>query len=274
MSAFADALERVLVHEGGFVHHKLDPGGATNRGVIQRVYDGYRERKGQPKRSVKEITDFEVKEIYDRQYWQAIKGDKLPLGVSYVVFDGAVNSGPGQSIKWLQRALGITADGAIGEVTLAAVKNHPDHLKLISDICDRRMAFLRALKTFNTFGTGWTRRVNGVERDARAMLDGAVNAQPAAFSAGGNGKALPGDAKAPPSSAVADAAAGGGAGMSVALASIKDQLEPYTTASRYIEIAVIGLIVLGGLITVGSVVYRFWAARKRAQLADALSVRP
>src|SRR6218665_304282 len=138
MSAFADALARVLVHEGGYVNHPRDPGGATNFGVIQRVYDGYRERKGQPTRSVKDITEFEVKEIYDRQYWQAIKGDKLPLGVSYAVFDGAVNSGPGQSIKWLQRALGVTADGALGEVTLSAVKNHPDHLKLISDICDRR----------------------------------------------------------------------------------------------------------------------------------------
>lgn len=274
MSAFAEALVRVLVHEGGYVNHPKDPGGATNRGVIQRVYDGYRERKNLPLRSVKEITDAEVKDIYKTQYWDAVKGDKLPVGVSYVVFDGAVNSGPGQSIKWLQRALGVTADGAIGEVTLAAVQNHPDHLKLISDICDRRMAFLRALKTFATFGNGWTRRVNGVERDARAMLDGAVKAQPAAFSTGGNGKALPGDAKAPPSSAVADAAAGGGAGVSVALASIKDQLEPYTSASRYIEMAVIGLIVIGGLIAVGSVVYRIWAARKRAEIADALSVKP
>ncbi len=47
--------------------------------------------------------------------------DKLAPGVSYVVFDGNVNSGVSQSIKWLQRALqglGLyqgAIDGIIGQ---------------------------------------------------------------------------------------------------------------------------------------------------------------
>jgi hypothetical protein len=53
-------------------------------------------------------------------------GDQLPAGVSYVVFDGAANSGVGQSVKWLQRALGPLytsgIDGDMGAGTLGAVQ--------------------------------------------------------------------------------------------------------------------------------------------------------
>src|SRR5688500_6264664 len=102
---FEECLKLVLVHEGGYANHPKDPGGATNFGVTQRVYDGYRLKAGVAKRSVKEITKTEVSAIYKRQYWDLIDGDELPAGVDYVVFDGAVNSGCGQSVKWLQRAL-------------------------------------------------------------------------------------------------------------------------------------------------------------------------
>lgn len=41
----APALSRALVHEGGFSNHSADPGGATMKGVTQRVYDAYRHRR-------------------------------------------------------------------------------------------------------------------------------------------------------------------------------------------------------------------------------------
>lgn len=94
-------------------------------------------------RSVQKLTAPERDAIYRRQYWDAIKGDKLPAGVDYVVFDGAVNSGPKQSIKWLQRALGSAyrgqIDGVIGLATFAALEATEDHDALIDRICDRRM---------------------------------------------------------------------------------------------------------------------------------------
>lgn len=167
---FEASLALVLKHEGGFSNHPRDPGGATMRGVIQRVYDAYRKRKGRAKRSVRNITDDELQEIYRDQYWTAIKGDALPRGVDYCVFDGAVNSGPVQSVKWLQRALGVKADGMIGMVTLGAVDAHKDKKALVRSICGKRMSFLQALKHWPVFRKGWSRRVAEVERDALKMF--------------------------------------------------------------------------------------------------------
>ena len=167
-SNFDDALKRVLVHEGGYVNHPADPGGATNKGVTQRVYDGWRRRHGKPVRSVKGITGDEVAAIYRQQYWDAIRADELPAGVDYCTFDAAVNSGPGQAAKWLQRALSVSDDGQIGEATLAAARSQ-DAPKVINGSCDRRLSMLRGLRTFRTFGAGWTRRVADVRKVALDM---------------------------------------------------------------------------------------------------------
>lgn len=75
-SNFDRAMPLVLAHEGGLVDHPKDPGGRTNRGVTQRVYDAFRRRKSSPTRAVDHITDAEVKDIYRRQYWDAIRGDE------------------------------------------------------------------------------------------------------------------------------------------------------------------------------------------------------
>jgi lysozyme family protein len=162
-SNFDKSLKRVLVYEGGYSNHPSDPGGPTMKGVIQRVYDGYRERKGLPKRSVKYLAEDELKEIYRKQYWDAIRGDELPHGVDFVVFDGAVNSGPSQSAKWLQRAVGTKDDGNVGEATIAAAIAK-DRARTINGICDRRLSFLKALRTWPVFGVGWGRRVADVRR--------------------------------------------------------------------------------------------------------------
>ena len=99
--------------------------------------------------------------IYKKQYWDAVKADDLPSGLDNAVFDYAVNSGPGRAAKDLQRVLGVTPDGSVGSNTLAAAKGK-DASRLINQLCDRRMAFFRSLKTWGTFGKGWTRRLVGV----------------------------------------------------------------------------------------------------------------
>src|SRR5688500_17096341 len=90
---YAGALNHVLKYEAGYCNHPADPGGATNFGVIQRTYSGYRKRKGLKPRSVKLIEPSEVAEIYRNDYAMKVRFDDLPPGVDFVVFDGAVNSG-------------------------------------------------------------------------------------------------------------------------------------------------------------------------------------
>jgi lysozyme family protein len=98
-----------------------------------------------------------VQLIYKQGYWDKVKGDNLPSGLDFAIFDWAVNSGPGRAAKALQKAVGATADGAIGPKTLEAVEA-ADAAKTIKAVADEREAFYKSLRTFNTFGKGWLRR--------------------------------------------------------------------------------------------------------------------
>jgi len=158
---FNRALAAVLVHEGGYSNHAKDPGGATNKGITYRTYNAWRTSQGQKNQDVRNITDKEVAAIYKMQYWDAVKADELPSGLDYCVFDYAVNSGPGRAAKDLQRVLGVTPDGSIGSNTLAAAST-AGASNSINKLCDRRLAFFRSLKTWSTFGAGWSRRLTGV----------------------------------------------------------------------------------------------------------------
>jgi lysozyme family protein len=165
---FETSLALVLEHEGGYVNHPKDPGGATNFGVTQAVYSAYRKTQGKPNQSVKFITTAETRAIYKFQYWDRVRGDLMPLGLDYAVFDFAVNSGVGRASKYLQAVLGVAQDGQIGARTLAAIQSPK---ATIFALCARRMSFLRNLGTFLTFGKGWTRRVTGVRAKALDMAE-------------------------------------------------------------------------------------------------------
>lgn len=170
---FQKLTDWLLVHEGGYVNHPKDPGGATNRGVIQRTYDAFRDREGLPRRSVRQIENAEVWEIYKTQYWNAVSGDMLPKGLDYAVYDFAVNSGPKRAVQFLQRLLRVKDDGIIGNHTLAAIRDY-NIQQLIIDYCTMRWEWMKTLSTFATFGKGWTRRVMGEVVGAQPSTDTGV----------------------------------------------------------------------------------------------------
>lgn len=165
----------LAVYEGGKVDDPQDPGGRTNRGVTQRVYSAYRRANGRDVRDVYLMSDDEHDAIYREQYWDPVWGDRLPSGVDAAVFDFAVNSGVSRSLKYTQRIVGVSADGVMGNVTMAAVLEYCDKPKgaaqLITKLCSARMAFLQSLRIWTRFKGGWTRRVVG---DEPGVQDGDV----------------------------------------------------------------------------------------------------
>jgi len=150
----------VLAYEGGYVDHPKDPGGATMEGVTQRTYDAHRRRARRIPQAVRKMHAKERDEIYKTQYWDAVRGDDLPSGIDAAVYDYAVNSGPSRAARELQAVLGVTQDGVVGIMTLdAAMRKDP--AAVVKALCERRFAFLKRLKHWPTFKTGWTRRVMG-----------------------------------------------------------------------------------------------------------------
>lgn len=163
-STYPIILSKTLEFEGGYVNHPKDPGGATNRGVTQATYNRYRNGRGLTQQSVRLISEGEVQGIYRHGYWNAVKGDKLPVGADGATFDAAVNSGPARGIKWLQKALGVTQDGIAGDSeTLPAAASYPNKVELVKKICGYRLSFVQSLRTWSTFGKGWARRIASVE---------------------------------------------------------------------------------------------------------------
>ena len=168
-SNFDYALQHTLKEEGGFSDHPKDPGGATMKGVTLDTYRSFKKNPHLTADSLKKITDAELREIYLNRYWKPSKCDVLPVGVDMCVFDTAVNSGPGRAAKMLQECVGAVPDGAIGPKTLAAVQA-ANPVDLIAKYCDTRLKFLRSLSTFETFGKGWTARVERLQKDAETLI--------------------------------------------------------------------------------------------------------
>jgi lysozyme family protein len=164
---FESALKAILRHEGGFVNHPADPGGMTNLGVTKRVWEEWVGHEVDEKQ-MRALTPEVVGPMYKAKYWDKIKGDDLPTGVDYCVFDAAVNSGPGRAAKLLQGCVGVEQDGGIGPKTLAAVAKF-DPANLVEDYAKRRLSFLMDLSNWDTFGKGWGRRVAEVQTVASSM---------------------------------------------------------------------------------------------------------
>ena len=146
---FDQCFEKLIAHEGGVSENPKDPGGLTNYGISQRAY---------PNLDIRSLTLAEVKQLYKRDYWDRAQCDQLPSQLSYLVFDAAVNSGIGQSIRFLQRAVGVADDGAIGPITLSAAKRM-DAESLCARFIGQRLEFMTKLSTFDVFGKGWSRRI-------------------------------------------------------------------------------------------------------------------
>lgn len=174
---FTPSLKAVLAHEGGFVNRADDPGGPTNKGITLVTYSRF---LGRPATidELKNIQDRQVEAIYGREYWAQVRGDDLPPGLDYAVFDMAVNSGPGRASKLLQNLVGAKTDGVIGPATLRLVQAwYKDRgaANCIAAYIAAREHYLRALPHFDVYGKGWLRRTSEVLKAANRIASEAAN---------------------------------------------------------------------------------------------------
>ena len=166
--AFDAAMKFVLRWEGGFVDHPNDPGGRTNKGVTQKVYDAWRRRQGRAAQDVKLIGDDEVHAIYATDYWVPPRCDRLDTPLNTVQFDTAVNMGVGRAVRFLQAAVGCGVGGDFGPATERAVAGC-DAGTVVAAYCRQREDFYRRLARNNAklavFLKGWLNRLNALRRE-------------------------------------------------------------------------------------------------------------
>jgi lysozyme family protein len=167
-SNWQKSFELMLKSEGGFVNHPSDPGGMTNLGVTKATWENWVGRESD-EAEMRGLTPEKVEPLYKKKYFDAVRGDELPMGLDYLMFDFAVNAGAGRAIKILQTAVGVTPDGGFGPMTMAAVQA-VDPVDLIERFSQAKENFYRSLTTFATFGKGWLNRVADVKVKASAML--------------------------------------------------------------------------------------------------------
>ena len=170
------SFDMVIAHEGGFTNDERDPGnklpdgrkGSTMLGCTQANWEKYIGHQV-TQDDMKALKKEDVKPLYKRDYWDAVKGDSLPVGVDYAVFDFAINAGGSAARKMIQKALGVTADGSIGPATMKAIQE-ADGKELLEKFSHSKEAFYKSLPTFSTYGKGWLKRVADVQTSASTMI--------------------------------------------------------------------------------------------------------
>lgn len=146
---FLECVKIILDHEGGRVNHPDDPGKETNWGISQNAF---------PDLNITSLTKEEAIQIYESAYWNRLNLQHLNPKIRLIIFDAAVNQGPGRAGIFLQRACNMQTDGVIGPKTIKASEEYPPE-HIISSIARQRLeAYIRNEK-WSTFGKGWTKRL-------------------------------------------------------------------------------------------------------------------
>lgn len=258
---FTPSLARDLVYEGGYSNNKADPGGPTNKGVTQATYSSWLRRTSRASASVAGISDADVAAIYKTDYWDRILGDELPSGIDFCIFDAAVNSGVATAISWAQAVLktypdtplSFSIDGDLGPATKRALLA-ADVDQFIHDFCSHRLGTLQRLKTWKTFGKGWSARIANVQKTAVAWAqsdDSSTGPEPVQVAVhGGQQKArieqVPNNRFASLTTHVGSMATAAGA----AIASLAGALQPASGTFPWVATVLGVLTVLGAVIGV------------------------
>ena len=154
---YGRAMAKVYEDEGGYSNDAGDPGGPTRYGIT--IHDARMYWKSDATADdVRHMPKSIATEIYEKHYAIPLHYNDLPAGVDYAVLDYGINSGISRAARVLQKIVHAPVDGSIGPETVKDALAM-DPIKVINAMYDERLAFLRHLRTWPTFGRGWSRRV-------------------------------------------------------------------------------------------------------------------
>lgn len=168
---FDRCFELTMSIEGGFTDDPRDPGnwtgGKRNKGTLKGTKFGI-SAASYPHLDIKNLTLQDAKNVYKADYWDAVRGDEMPKGLDFILWDVAVNHGPYDAKVWLQSAIGAVSDGKLGPRTMARLAKK-DAVEVIKEVCALRGNDYARLKTVSVHGKGWYRRLTSTLVDAVDM---------------------------------------------------------------------------------------------------------
>jgi len=139
--SFTHAFATTMQHEDGYANNPKDKGGETYMGIARNKHPWWLGwplideclKHNEPLSLVTDLADL-VREFYHTEFWRPLQChliDPVSPEVAEELFEASVNCGPGNGIKFLQRALNalnnrdrlypdLHVDGGIGPNTLRA----------------------------------------------------------------------------------------------------------------------------------------------------------
>jgi lysozyme family protein len=157
LSVFDQVIEYVIDDEGDELNlSPNEPGGASKFGISLDTLSKFIGHKA-TLQDLRALSEDAAKQIYRRLYWDAIKGDTLPIGLNYAAFDFAVNSGV------------ATVDGVGMDDYLTRALREPNLEKQINRLCDLRLERMRANPDWPKYKNGWSARVARVRSRALSL---------------------------------------------------------------------------------------------------------
>ncbi len=172
MANFENALNKTLIHEGGYVFDLDDPGGETYKGIARnsnntwtgwQTIDSLKKQPNFPKNmDTNTVLQENIKSFYKANYWDTINGNDIQnQAVADSIFDFAVNAGVKTSAKMVQTIIGTSPDGNIGPASLAKLNTFDSEYFLalfkVAKI-ERYMEIVKKRPTSSKFLYGWIKR--------------------------------------------------------------------------------------------------------------------
>ena len=149
------AIQKTLIHEGGFVDNKNDSGGPTKYGITQA---------DMPSVSIKDITPEQAVEYYKEHYVKPLYAQINEQALGEKIFDMGVLFGVKTAVKLLQISLSdeiqVVSDGAFGPNTLAAVNEHGDINRYRTVLINHCMDVVNRNPQDSVFIRGWINRIS------------------------------------------------------------------------------------------------------------------